>query len=211
MAADPRTPTLAQVISKALDTRLADVRVAMPARIESYDVSKQLADIQILLKARVVGEDLKEATETVPVLRNVPVMTFGGGGMFLSFPLAKGDTGLVIFSDRSMDIWKSVGGEVDPIDVRQHSVSDAIFIPGLRANPQALPDVGPSLVVLGQSNASADFVALASKVDAGFSALVSAFNTHVHPGGTIAGSTGIPSVLETNPATVASATVQVKG
>ena len=51
--------------------------------------------------------------------------------------------------------------------------------------------------------ASGEFAALASRV----TALQTAYNIHIHTGGTIAGSTGVPTVLSAQ--TFASAKVQV--
>lgn len=50
----------------------------------------------------------------------------------LALPVAVGDTGLLIFSDRSLDVWLATGGIVDPGDDRRHALSDAVFVPGLR-------------------------------------------------------------------------------
>lgn len=62
-------------------------------------------------------------------------------GASLVLPVAKGDTGLLIFCDSSLDVWLARGGLVDPLDDRHHSLSDAVFIPGLRpfSSPITVP------------------------------------------------------------------------
>jgi hypothetical protein len=94
--------------------------------------------------------------------------------------VSPGDPCLLIFSDRSLDSWLDRGGEVDPIDLRRHHLSDAVAILGVRAKPQALPAVDQTVMVLGASAGTADFVALAAKVETALSILQVALDTHVH-------------------------------
>lgn len=55
-----------------------------------------------------------------------------GQGYSIKLPIAVGDTGYLIFSDRSLDAWLAGGGGiVDPQDARHHDLTDAIFVPGL--------------------------------------------------------------------------------
>src|SRR5690606_33082216 len=104
----------------------------------------------------------------------------GSGGFRVTFPVDAGDEVLLIFSESALDAWLTYGGEVDPVDDRRFSLSDAIAIPGLRnfSNPlSSAPadratfgkDTGAQIHVddteirLGANDAS-DFVALASLV-----------------------------------------------
>jgi hypothetical protein len=131
--AAPLNPTLASVIRHAIDETVADLRVAMPARVERVDLSKGLLDAKPLVKDRVEIPG-KKGTQviSIPVVTNVPVIWPGAGGMRVTFPIAVGDMVLLVFSDRSLDVWLAQGGEVDPQDARKHALSDAVAIPGLR-------------------------------------------------------------------------------
>ncbi|PWU06784.1 MAG: hypothetical protein C5B43_01340 [Verrucomicrobia bacterium] len=53
------------------------------------------------------------------------------GGASLTFPVLEGDNCLLLFSERSMDLWLTVGGQVTPDDPRKFDISDAIAIVGL--------------------------------------------------------------------------------
>jgi hypothetical protein len=128
-----RTPSLGEIIRRALDARLAGVHVALPGRIEKYDAAKQKADVLPLVKT--------PEGESMPVVCNVPIVFPGSGGFRITFPVKKGDVVLLVFSDRSLDIWKSEGGEVDPRDTRQHALSDAVALVGLRSFDDPLEDV----------------------------------------------------------------------
>jgi len=85
--------------------------------------------------------DYAEYPVSIAVLNEVPVLMPQGGGYQMKLPITKGDVVLLVFCDRSLDIWKSKGGEVDPIDLRQHHLSDAVAIPCLRDPAAAAPTV----------------------------------------------------------------------
>jgi len=143
-----RTPTLQEVFAAAMDARLEEVRVCVPARVESYDGTTQKADVQPLVKRRHEDEFGDLQVESLPVVPGVPVIFPGGGGFLLQFPVSAGDTGLLLFSADSIDKWLDQGGLVDPESHHRFSLSDGIFLPGLR--PFSVPRLqSPSALVIG--------------------------------------------------------------
>lgn len=161
---------LAELIRKALDVRLAQLRVAIPARVESYDAATQTADVKPLIKDKLIVED-GEILESLPVIPAVPVAFPRGGGFFISFPIAAGDTGRIVVCDRSIDQWIKRGGEVDPLDLRMHSWAGAVFEPDLADSLHALADADAAMMVLGkdggpQIRISADAIAMGAVADA---------------------------------------------
>lgn len=104
---------------------------ALPGRVQSFDAAKQSADVEPLVHDTWEAEDGENVTGPLPVIPSVPVCFPGSGGWRVTFPVAKGDTGLLIFCARSIDRWLSEGGSVDPQDARTHDLSDAVFLPGL--------------------------------------------------------------------------------
>ncbi|MBO7696259.1 MAG: hypothetical protein J6T10_26785 [Methanobrevibacter sp.] len=53
----------------------------------------------------------------------------------ISFPLKKGDCGLLLFNDRELESWY-INGEVNQLAYdRSHSITDAIFIAGMFSQP----------------------------------------------------------------------------
>ena len=125
------TPTLGEVFRSALDARLGDVHVAIPARVESYDSGSNRISAQPLIRRGVINEDGERVAERLPIITEVPVIFPGSGGIRIKFPISTGDNVLLIFSESSLDKWLSRGGDVDPLDDRRNSLSDAIAIPGL--------------------------------------------------------------------------------
>ena len=131
------TPTLAQVIIDSIDSKIAAIHTCMPGIIQSYDPAKQLADVTPAIKRKYVSGDVKE----LPVLSQIPVMFARTATGFLHFEPKKGDSCLLLFCERSIDIWRSKGGIVDPADARKHNLSDAVALLGLRADGDAIvPD-----------------------------------------------------------------------
>lgn len=79
-----------------------------------------------------------------PTLVRVPIIVLGGGGAFLTFPISgvvtnsqgqityPGDTCLLLFCDRDIDLWLELGGKNNPPNTeRMHDLSDAVAIIGL--------------------------------------------------------------------------------
>lgn len=143
----PESKTLAKVIQEAIDAKLYDTHVSLPARIESYDSTKQKASIELLLKKKYIinGET------NLPLITDVPVQWPSGnnGKSYIHIPLIRGDTGIAIFSERSLDLWLAGNGTiVSPQDPRKHHIADAMFIPGIRPFKEAINDVSSSNMVI---------------------------------------------------------------
>lgn len=127
-----RTRTLAEVIDLAITARLAGLHTQLPARVERYDPGRQLVDVVPLLLGQFEDDDEGVLVQALPVITNVPVVFPGSGGYRLTFPVQAGDTVWLSFGERSIDEWKTLGGQVSPADPRQHALSDAVALVGLR-------------------------------------------------------------------------------
>jgi hypothetical protein len=199
-----RTPTMAEVLREAIAASLEDVHTAIPGRVTRYDVGKQQADVQPLIKVAYLDESGERVAALLPTVRNCPVMFPGGAGLTITYPIAAGDTGLLIFSEASLDKWLSGSGdEVEPdIDLRHH-LTDGIFIPGVRpfggGGPRST-DPG-STICIGVDGGTFEGIPIASR-------LATLFNNHVHGGpGT---PPTVPVTADANPVTgFASTTVKV--
>lgn len=149
-----RSPTLSEVFQTAIDSALDSVHTAIPAKVTRYNASKQQADVQPLIKQAYEDEFGDRQVASLPVVTNCPVQFPGGGGFTLIYPLSEGDTGLLVFSQASIDKWLSTGGTVDPDIDHRHALTDGIFIPGV--NPFSSPrSDGPSdKMIVGRDNNS---------------------------------------------------------
>lgn len=131
------------------DRMAGNIRCAMPGVIRAFDPSNQTASVQVAIKMKVnLGEEVSH-TE-LPVVQNVPVvLPFAqGAGLLLTLPIQSGDECLLVFADRAIDNFTQCGGLQSSVasacncssSPRAHSLSDAICIPGIISNPQAVSD-----------------------------------------------------------------------
>lgn len=125
---EQHTPTLAETLLYAIESRLAVVRTAIPASIISYDSVTGKAELKLNVKT--VFEDGEQVD--MANISNV-IVAFprsNGGDSYLTFPLKAGDTGQYIICDRSIDNWKERGGTTKVDDFRRFDINDGIFYPG---------------------------------------------------------------------------------
>lgn len=123
----PETLPSDEIIRRAIQAQMMGLRVCLPAQIVTVR-GNQKVDVQTLLQSRYSDGTVVN----IPAMQNVPVSMPMGADWSIKCPIAVGDIGLVIFCDRSLDVWLSGNGSiVDPQDSRQHDLSDPIFIPGL--------------------------------------------------------------------------------
>jgi hypothetical protein len=128
------TPTLPEVLEEAITARLLDVHVGMPGKVVSYDAAKQVAEVQPMIRrvARTRAGD--KVLEDLPKIPNVPIRWPRGGGYYLHFPLAAGDSVYLSFSEAAFALWRTTGQLSEPGDERRHSLA---FV---SAEPDIAPD-----------------------------------------------------------------------
>lgn len=119
--------TLNDAIRSAVDAVLSDVHTSIPGRVESFDWQTRKASVKPLIKRPY----LDGVSKPLPVIPGVPTIFPWGGGASLTYPIETGHTGLLIFSERSLDVWLTQGGDADPKDSRKFDLSDGFFIPGM--------------------------------------------------------------------------------
>jgi hypothetical protein len=110
-----------------------NVNTHLPAKVVAVTDygSKQTVDVNIQLSRLYSNGKVLDNKDSI--IYGVPVVFPSGGGGLLSFPVAVGDTVLIVFSQRNIEDWLLSDGqrEIIPGDSRHYSDSDAIAIPGL--------------------------------------------------------------------------------
>jgi len=132
------TKSQGQVLKDAIRAALLNVNTAIPAKVTAVNVAGGKCDAEPVLKRKFASGEVV----TLPVITNIPIAQLRAGKAFVSVPLHVGDYVLLIFSQRSMDLWLTSGGAVDPKDPRSHALSDAIAYPGVY--PFSDPPIGAS-------------------------------------------------------------------
>jgi hypothetical protein len=180
MSETPQSPSLARVITDALEARLRDLRTWQVGVITEYNSETGHGMAQPVIRTLEEGEE-GEIVSRLPQPVNVTVWQPGSGKNRHTFPVAAGDFVLLLFCEVSLDRWREVGGtDVDPGDPRRHSLSDAIAIPGMFSRA-AVPTRAPTdahvvwgdLIRLG-SDAATAAVVVQTALDAFCQALINA-------------------------------------
>lgn len=187
----------ADLIKRTIRKVYETMRVAMPAIIESYDPLTSLATVKISIPHI---RDNEEELD-VPIISAVPVLWQRAGGASITFPLQRGDWGLVIHCDGDIGKWATELDAGKPQSKRRHAWTDAVFLPqthGLQAsnpiglelkygsNTVTLTEAGINIV--GNTTITGNLAVTGTTTMQGI-----LFNTHVHGGvQTGAGNTGTP-------------------
>lgn len=119
------------IFRDSVNAMLCNVHTSLPGIVVSYDATNNKATIQPALNKNFTSGEVP-----MPILESVPIMFPNN----IVFPVNEGDYVLLIFIERSIDLWLSVGGQVTPTDPRKFDLSDAIAIPGLMPFTQTYPN-----------------------------------------------------------------------
>lgn len=174
------TPSMAELIRRAIDSRLVDVHTSIPGRVEAYDEATQTVDVAPQIKRAIRTDAGAKVLEDLPVIPSVPVAFLRAGAFFITVPIVKGDTGLIIFSERATDTWRATGRASDPGDQRPLGLSGASFLPGLSPASAALAGLPTGAAVFGGTEirlggvGATDFVSLSSLVATELTKIVAA-------------------------------------
>lgn len=125
---------LKTLIDKIIFKCVRKVRVSMPAKIERVDASTGLLHVKVSLVSIINKKEVEQ-----PIIVSVPTVFPRSETSSFSFPLKRGDEGLLIFADRDISQWVRFGLNRVSSD-RAHSLNDAIFIPGLKGGGYKLPE-----------------------------------------------------------------------
>lgn len=129
------------------------LRVSMPGIIQSFDPIAVTCTVQPAISGQAADELGNYKSQPLPLLLDVPVIFPRGGGCTLTFPVKAGDECLVIFSDRCIDFWWQNGGVQEPVDPRQHDLSDAFALVGPMSQAQKISAINTSAVELRSDDA----------------------------------------------------------
>ena len=115
----------AELIKRTMRKVYETMRVAMPAQIESYDALNSVATVKISIPH--VRDD--EEVFDVPIISAVPVLWQRAGLASITFPLQRGDWGLVVHCDGDIGKWALDMDASQPQSRRRHAWTDAVFLP----------------------------------------------------------------------------------
>lgn len=129
------TPLLSQTSSdkqRLLGALMAAMRESelssdqlLPAIVKSYDRAKNVATVQPLIQWVDVNDGLHDRN----AFASINVLSLGGGGFHINFPLMAGDLGWIIAADRDISLFKQSLANAKPNSGRIHKFEDGWFVP----------------------------------------------------------------------------------
>lgn len=134
---DKQSLTMAELIDAIGERVKLSMHTSMPAQVISYDSGRNTVEVQPVLKRK--RED-GESYSIAPIVE-VPVCFYRAGGYAVTVKPQAGDYCVLVFQERSIDLWKRTGGIVDPRKPRKFSLTDAVAVFGAWPFADALPDV----------------------------------------------------------------------
>lgn len=148
---DNRLPdNLTAAIVEAVRSEVGKLFNVEIGRVVSYDAATQKAKIQPVIR-RYFQKDGQAVAQKIPQLVSVPVQFPVLGDFVVVGPLKPGNTGILLFTDRSIEEWKNQGGgDVTPQARRKNSPTDAVFVPGLSPFNAAIQQASATDLVIGE-------------------------------------------------------------
>ena len=129
-----QTATLTDLTKRTFFEMMKDVATSTPGHVIAFDPATQLAQIQIgIVRKTVNGVEFNPAP-----LITVPIYFAGGSKFFMEHQIDPLDEGIILFSQRCIDGWKTTGGVANNPISRFHDSNDAMFLPGLRSQPNVI-------------------------------------------------------------------------
>ncbi|KVK39168.1 Gp138 family membrane-puncturing spike protein [Enterobacter chengduensis] len=141
VSSQTRSGDLSATLSSEREITKEQIKVAMPGIIQSFDPDSVTAVVQPGIRCVQRNNDGIVSTSEYPQLVDVPVVFPRGGGCTLTFPVKPGDECLLVFSDRCIDFWWQNGGVQEPVDPRQHDLSDAFAIVGPQSQAHKIANI----------------------------------------------------------------------
>lgn len=174
-----------------------NLNVCLPAIVKKYSSSNNTVTLQPAIQVVLTNNTFLD----MPQIFNVPVLELGGKGLSVKIPLQEGDTGIVIFCDRDISLFKQEKKNTQPNTLRKHDLSDGIFIPMRFGNSGSsnimiqsedgntqFEVTSSGINVKGNITVDGEITATDVKTDTGIS-----LKNHIHSGGTgTGGNTGTP-------------------
>lgn len=97
----------------------------LPAIVQEYDRVNNVATVQILIQ----WVDVNDGLHSRMPMAGINVLSLGGGGFHINFPIKPGDLGWIFATDRDISLFKQSLSESRPNTGRLHKFEDGWFAP----------------------------------------------------------------------------------
>lgn len=120
-----------------------------PAVVVSYQRSAGTVEVSFPVGRMVPDGGGNWVPEAEPNMKDVPIAWPRSAAFGLTFPLAAGDTGMVMFCMRNIGPWRTAGQAGSPGDTGMHTMDGAVFYPGLAPDTKPPTHADASNMVVG--------------------------------------------------------------
>lgn len=135
MRDEPRDPLLENLLEAHREVLLRSLWIHLPGQITAYDETTGLASVVPMVQDGEFEEDgVTRTVKTLPEIHDCPVAFPGSGKNRQTFPVAKGDTCLIMWCSSYIARWVVTGEIVDPGDDRRCDYADAVVLAGLSSS-----------------------------------------------------------------------------
>lgn len=155
VSSQARSGELSEVLKTERSVINNQLRVALPGIVQSFDPDTVTAVVQPSIRSIEQDNNGNQTTHDYPLLTDVPVIFPRGGGCTITFPVKSGDECLVVFSDRCIDFWWQNGGVQEPVDPRQHDLSDAFAFVGPQSQAQKISGISTTTLQMRTDDGAA--------------------------------------------------------
>ncbi|CAK7193035.1 hypothetical protein COMNV_01246 [Commensalibacter sp. Nvir] len=156
-------------LTRILSEFQANLHVMLPCKVKQVNREKGLVSVTPQIQyVDPTGKGYSRGT-----YHNLPILSLGGGGFSLNFPIAVGDLGWILACDRDVHAFLKDKTEGPPPTYRKHSFASALFVPDM-FNQVKLQADSTNGVVLQKTDGSTRIV-----VKDGNITLVTSGDTHI--------------------------------
>lgn len=135
---------LDEVLETLRDAVLNGLHIAIPVEAAEDSSDGHTVKLQSLIKTVRKHPDGREELVDFPPFVDIPIQFASGSGITSTFPIKKKQEGIFLIASRSFDAWHQQSGTQPAVDARRNNLSDGFFIPGVRSNPNKIPNVSSS-------------------------------------------------------------------
>lgn len=121
---------LSTAIKYAINRAMLDLDKCMPALLLDYDREKNTATVQPLVNITLTDGTNRER----PKFKNIPVLSYGGGGFNINYPLQPNTLGWIFGCDRDIELVMQEQKPSPAPTAQKHSFSSAFFVPDVWRN-----------------------------------------------------------------------------
>lgn len=123
--ASPNKARLWNALDHMLRQHELNTHQMLPASVVSFDRTKNTATVQPMI----MMVDMQDKQIQRQPIAYVPVISLGGGGFHISFPLQQGDFGWIYAADRDLSLFLQNLKMSPPYTGRVHNFADSMFVP----------------------------------------------------------------------------------